>query len=32
MNESIEILMSGFINGDIRIKKEISYKIHQREN
>lgn len=32
MNEAIEILMSGFVNGDIQIKKEISYKIHQKEN
>lgn len=31
MNEVIEILMSGFVNGDIRIEKEISYKIHQEE-
>lgn len=32
MNEVIEILMTGFVNGDIKIKKEISYKIHQEEN
>lgn len=32
MNEVVEILMAGFINGDIQIKKEISYKIHQKEN
>lgn len=32
MNEVVEILMTGFINGDIQIKKEISYKIHQKEN
>ena len=31
MNEVIEILMKGFVNGDIQIKREISYKIHQRE-
>ncbi len=29
MNEVIEILMNGFVNGDIQIEKEISYKIHQ---
>lgn len=29
MNEVIEILMTGFVNGDIQIKKEISYKIKQ---
>ena len=27
MNE--EILMNGYINGQIQIEKEISYKIHQ---
>lgn len=32
MNEVVEILMTGFINGNIQIKKEISYKIHQKEN
>lgn len=32
MNEVVEILMSGFIKGDIQIEKEISYKIHQKEN
>lgn len=32
MNEVVEILMTGFVNGDIQIKKEISYKIHQKEN
>lgn len=31
MNEVIEILMKGFVNGDIQIQKEISYKIHQKE-
>lgn len=30
-NEVIEALMTGFINGEIRIKKEISYKIIQQE-
>lgn len=29
MNEVIEILMNGYINGQIQIEKEISYKIHQ---
>lgn len=29
MNEVIEILMSGYIDGQIQIEKEISYKIHQ---
>lgn len=32
MNEAIEILMSGFVKGDIQIKKEISYQIHQKDN
>lgn len=32
MNEAIEILMTGFVTGEIQIKKEISYKIHQKEN
>ncbi len=32
MNEAIEILMTGFVKGEIQIKKEISYKIHQKEN
>ena len=32
MNEVVEILMTGFVNGDIQIRKEISYKIHQKEN
>lgn len=32
MNEAIEILMKGFISGDIRIEKKISYEIHQKEN
>lgn len=31
MNEVIEILMTGYVNGDIQIKKEVSYKIHQEE-
>ena len=31
MNELIEILMTGYTNGNIHIK-EISYKIHQKEN
>lgn len=31
MNEAIEILMAGFVKGDIQIKKEISYKIIQQE-
>lgn len=31
MNEVVEILMNGFVNGDIQIQKEISYKIHQKE-
>ncbi len=30
-NEVIEALMTGFINGDIQIKKEISYKIVQKK-
>ena len=32
-NEVIEVLMNGFINGEIRIqiKKEVSYKIIQQE-
>ncbi len=29
MNEVIEILMNGYISGQIQIEKEISYKIHQ---
>ena len=29
MNEVVEILMNGYINGQIQIKKEISYKIHK---
>lgn len=29
MNEVVEILMQGYISGQIQIKKEISYKIHQ---
>lgn len=29
MNEVVEILMNGYINGQIQIEKEISYKIHQ---
>lgn len=32
MNEVVEILMAGYANGDIQIRKEISYKIHQKEN
>jgi hypothetical protein len=31
INEAIEILMMGFVNGDIKITKNISYKIHQGE-
>lgn len=31
MNEVVEILMAGYANGDIQIRKEISYKIHQKE-
>ena len=31
-NEVIEVLMSGFCNGDIQIKKKISYEIIQRDN
>ncbi len=31
MNEAIEILMSEFIKGNIQIRKEISYTIHQKE-
>lgn len=30
-NEVIEILMQGFINGDIQIKKEVTYKIMQNK-
>lgn len=30
-NEVIEALMTGFINGEIQIKKEVSYKILQQE-
>lgn len=30
-NEVIEALMAGFINGEIKIEKKISYKIIQRE-
>ena len=29
MNEVVEILMSGYISGQIQIEKEIFYKIHQ---
>lgn len=29
INEAIEILMTGFINGDIKITKNISYQIQQ---
>lgn len=29
MNEVVEILLAGYINGEIRIEKQISYKIHQ---
>ena len=32
MNEIIEILMAGYSKGDIQIRNEISYKIHQKEN
>ena len=32
MNEVVEILMTGYVSGDIQIRKEISYKIHQKEN
>ena len=31
-NEVIEVLMTGFINGDIKIEKEIRYRIVQRKN
>ena len=31
MNEVIEILMNGFIKGDIRIERKTSYIIHQKE-
>lgn len=31
-NEVIEALMTGFINGDIKIEKEIRYRIVQRKN
>ena len=31
MNEVIEIFMNGFVNRDIQIEREISYKIHQKE-
>ena len=31
MNEVIEILMNGFVKGEIQIKKKISYNIHQEE-
>lgn len=30
-NEVIEALMTGFINGEIQIKKEVSYTILQQE-
>lgn len=30
-NEVIEVLMNGFVNGEIQIKKEVSYKIIQQE-
>ena len=28
-NEVIEILMEGFINGDIQIEKKVTYKVSQ---
>lgn len=31
MNEVIEILMNGFVKGDIQIKKEVSYKVYQQD-
>lgn len=31
MNEVVEILLSGFVKGDIQIQKEIVYKVHQKE-
>jgi len=31
MNEVIEILMQGFVDGEIQVMKEISYKIQQDE-
>lgn len=31
MNEVMEILMSGFINGNIQIERKVSYVIHQKE-
>lgn len=30
-NEAIEILMQGFIDGNIQIKKEVTYKVMQNE-
>lgn len=30
MNEALEILMKGFINGNIQIGKEISYTVYQK--
>lgn len=30
-NEVIEALMTGFVNGEIKVEKKISYKIVQRE-
>lgn len=32
LNETIEVLMSGYVDGRIRIEKEIKYIIHQEEN
>mgnify|MGYP006978925644 FL=1 len=31
LNEAIEVLMQGFVDGKIQIKKNISYDIYQQE-
>lgn len=31
LNEAIEVLMKGFVDGKIQIKKNISYDIYQQE-
>ena len=31
MNEVIEALMEGFADGNIKIKKNVSYEIHQED-
>ncbi len=31
LNEVIEVLMAGYVNGKISIEKEIKYTIHQKE-